>query len=654
MADDSEKKEDNLAGLLDPPGPKPRPWAHILVGLGGAISLALAAGLLVRYYVATRPLDLVPTTQALGAHIASVLKANLVPEEAIAATAPAHRQEAMCDWYHYTYDVQVPADMSASGLRKLLVAGMTERQARVSSEDPLEFSMGPYPFAIVHFHGGKPEPAAEKQAEPPSHALDSAEESVETPQRQELRIASLAMAEKVAAALASLGAPAEAVRSDEPAEDESAGAVWMRTRISVTGWSPESPDALRGALEAAVAGEGGVVTADAEGRLAVLLDGNPVVELELGPSNAPQAAGDEELSPDAMTLATQVEIGLTDAGIPNEAILALPPLTRDDGGATWPQAHFQIKGGTGIAPESVLQAVMSRVTVAGVEGGVDASAGPPELHFKLRGRLAVIVELQPPMPALDVPEDALPADEMLPPETADDAPVVDGPVQPVDEQPATPRVALIIDDGGYPNGTADIILAADPKLTLAILPYTPLGKEIAERGAALGFEIMLHMPMQPMDTSIQFEGQLNTGMSAEEIARLTEAALATVPGVEGINNHTGSKFTSDPESISRFVAAIKDKPYYFIDSVTTAKSKAYDTAKGAGIRAARRNVFLDDKDDPAYIRKQFALLRNIAKKSGSAIGIGHFRPATAALLQSELDKIKADGIQLVHASELVQ
>ena len=220
--------------------------------------------------------------------------------------------------------------------------------------------------------------------------------------------------------------------------------------------------------------------------------------------------------------------------------------------------------------------------------------------------------------------------------------------------PKHPQVAVILDDGGYGGASTETIFKLNPKLTLSILPHTPEGRATAERGAQLGFEIMLHMPMQAMDANQKYPGQLTVGMPEDEIVKLTDDALSDIPGVKGINNHIGSKFTSDAASMAMFFQGIKGKPYFFIDSVTSGKSKAYDEAKAAGMRAAKRSVFLDDKADAAYIRKQFEILRAKAKKTGRAIAIGHFRPKTVSVLADELEKIKRDGITLVHASELAQ
>ncbi len=219
---------------------------------------------------------------------------------------------------------------------------------------------------------------------------------------------------------------------------------------------------------------------------------------------------------------------------------------------------------------------------------------------------------------------------------------------------ALPRVAIIVDDGGYGGEPTEIILGLDSKLTLAILPNTPRGTALAEDAKQRGFEIMLHMPMENTSPTLVHPGQIDGTMDAAEMRRLMELALAQVPGAVGVNNHEGSKFTSNAKALGRFMEGIQNSGLYFIDSRTTKESVAFEVARQFGIPTAARTVFLDHENEPAAIRAQFQQLMDEARTQGTAIGIGHFRPNTAEALRELLPRLSAEGIELVHASELVR
>lgn len=702
--------------LLSAPGPKAKPWSHVIVGMVGAIALGIAAAVLARYFTATRPIDLIPTTAALGDYLEQVLRENLVPAESIHRSPPVAREEAGCRWYYHEFQLDLPAQLSAEGLRALIVRDMSERQVRVSSDDPLEFALGPYPFATVHLRAKSApvHPLAEPHAqESVAHAIPTVPEVPTAPEpaptvlHAEVLAASRAVAQAALDTLALHGAPAASLPS---LGDQAAGtpeSPWVLTQVTLTDWQPPSIEALQSAMNAAVTPLGGSVVTTEYG-LQVSHTGHAVVSITLPsmpsgeqpvavamltpaatPESLPTTAPNAESTPSAQTpetpaplatppppledlrdatlaLGEAVRTALLAAGIESSQLHALPSEPQADAVTQWTRSHFQIRGGVPMPPSQVLAKIVEQVVRPGVEAAMDESAGQPEIVVRLQGREAVLVELAPRSEDANL---AVPPDETLPPETMEgqkegEAAAPTAPVEPAPpaatETPADPaaagppRVALIIDDGGYGREVTEAVLGMNPKLTLAILPFTPFGVDTAQRGAALGFEIMLHMPMEPFSKAVKFKGQLNVGMEPAEIARLTQEAIATVPGLVGINNHTGSKFTSDADSMRHFFAALAGQPYYFVDSVTSAKSQAYAIAKEAGIRTARRSVFLDDHADAAYIRKQFDLLRANAKRDGAAIGIGHFRPKTVEVLPSEIEKTIGEGITLVHASELVQ
>lgn len=230
---------------------------------------------------------------------------------------------------------------------------------------------------------------------------------------------------------------------------------------------------------------------------------------------------------------------------------------------------------------------------------------------------------------------------------------------PVDEEHGNiaheAQLAIIIDDGGYGGSSTERILALSPNLTLAILPNTPNGVSTAERASALGFELMLHMPMENMNPKLYpHEGQLEVNMSREKILALTKDALAQVPGAVGVNNHMGSRFTADADAMGKFIEAVQDMPLFFIDSRTTSDTQAYKTARTFGIPAGHRDVFLDHIDEVETIRQQFEEAVTLALTRGQAIAIGHFRPDTATVLEELLPTLDGRGIELVHASTLIK
>jgi polysaccharide deacetylase 2 family uncharacterized protein YibQ len=130
--------------------------------------------------------------------------------------------------------------------------------------------------------------------------------------------------------------------------------------------------------------------------------------------------------------------------------------------------------------------------------------------------------------------------------------------------------------------------------------------------------------------------------------------VESVPGAVGINNHEGSALTENKEAMKFLMAELKARNLMFLDSFTSAKSVAYSTAREFGLKSAKRDVFLDNEsDNPASIRKQLDELVDIARKNGSAIGIGHPHPATIIELRKWLADAGGHGVEIVPVSKLM-
>lgn len=215
-----------------------------------------------------------------------------------------------------------------------------------------------------------------------------------------------------------------------------------------------------------------------------------------------------------------------------------------------------------------------------------------------------------------------------------------------------PKIALIIDDLGNQGPAGEVALALPGPVTYAFLPHTPFAREQADKAHAQHKEVMLHLPMESHHGERLGEGGLTLEMPKAEFLQTLKEALASVPHVAGVNNHMGSLLTRDPTAMRWLMSSIRDAGLFFIDSRTTDRTVAEKVARKNLIQSARRDVFLDNEEDKEKIRQQLHKLIELARQSGSAIGIGHPYPETVAVLAEELPLLKQQGVELVPASQL--
>jgi polysaccharide deacetylase 2 family uncharacterized protein YibQ len=219
---------------------------------------------------------------------------------------------------------------------------------------------------------------------------------------------------------------------------------------------------------------------------------------------------------------------------------------------------------------------------------------------------------------------------------------------------ANPRLAIILDDLGYERSAADELLALPFPLTVSVLPHLPLSSEVAEEAFRRGDQVLLHLPMESeADGAKPEEIELRVGMNAQQVESALEGMLETVPHAIGVNNHQGSRATSDPALMAELMPALRQRGLFFIDSRTAASTVAYDAAERAGVRAASRKVFLDDTSTREAVLAQLDLAARDAARDGFAIAIGHPRPATIAALTEGVPRVEARGVRLVFVSDVV-
>lgn len=222
------------------------------------------------------------------------------------------------------------------------------------------------------------------------------------------------------------------------------------------------------------------------------------------------------------------------------------------------------------------------------------------------------------------------------------------------EVPARPRIAIVIDDWGYDWAAAPGFLSFPERLTVAVLPFLPHSVSQAERALAAGHEVIVHMPMEPLNSSLDIgPGGVYVGMEPDAVAQAVAAALAAVPGAVGMNNHMGSRATTDPTIMRTVLGVLKEQGKFFVDSFTTAQTVGPAVARDLGLPYAVNQVFLDNEDDEEHIRGQIRRLANLAKQKGFAVGIGHVRPRTYQALMDMLPELQAEGFEFVTVSQVL-
>lgn len=219
-------------------------------------------------------------------------------------------------------------------------------------------------------------------------------------------------------------------------------------------------------------------------------------------------------------------------------------------------------------------------------------------------------------------------------------------------------VVIVIDDAGRSVENVKRYATLPFPLTIAVLPKLPQSRECAQTSIKLGKEVILHQPMQSINHKLDpGPGKITVDMSFAQISSILNANLDSLgPGVKGMNNHEGSEVTGDVIRIGAVLDVCKSRGIYFLDSRTTAATKAPQAALERDMKIYEKaGPYIDnDLTREKMLERMYETLR-YANNHGHAIVIGHVDKSVNILpdLLSEMyPYMKAAGYRFATPSTL--
>ena len=229
-------------------------------------------------------------------------------------------------------------------------------------------------------------------------------------------------------------------------------------------------------------------------------------------------------------------------------------------------------------------------------------------------------------------------------------------LEPAPPAPGAPRIAVIVDDLGGRRDVFDVLREIRRPLTVAVLPALPLSASIARDAFRAGMEVLLDVPMEPyrypeLDPG---PGVLLTSMSPGEIQQAVGKQLETVAPAVGVINRMGSRLTEDRTRMRAMLEVLAARRLFLVDAYTSSQSLAFDEARGAGVRAARRQILVDHARGDAGDRVRWDEVAGWAERRGEVIVVAHGHPLTVRLLKEYVPRWEARGLRLVPVSTLAR
>ena len=231
-------------------------------------------------------------------------------------------------------------------------------------------------------------------------------------------------------------------------------------------------------------------------------------------------------------------------------------------------------------------------------------------------------------------------------------------VNPTSSEKNVKQLAIIIDDlGNNMKGTAQM-LDLPVKLTVAVMPFLSTTRKDAIDAHKRGFDVLVHMPMEPIHGKVSWlgPGSITAHLSNDEIRSRVERAIDNVPYAIGMNNHMGSKITSNSRIMNIVLDVCKSRGLFFIDSGTTPQSIVPKLAQQKSMICVRNDIFLDQVHGYRYIENQIKKVQKKLEKQHTCVAIGHVGQTgiqTSAVIRDNATKLKQK-IQFVGISTIIK
>lgn len=307
-----------------------------------------------------------------------------------------------------------------------------------------------------------------------------------------------------------------------------------------------------------------------------------------------------------------------------------------------------------------LPSIVSKIT--GKEESHENTAASSSLQGKRTEAVSFAVSSTPSSTASAAPAAAAPsvkkdAGQPKAPAKQNAAPLKAAPA--ASPKPNTPsavkgKLAVVIDDAGRDLASQHVYESLGIPLTLAVMPNQVHTRDAALSWHAHGLPVILHQPMESV-SGIGMESKvILTSMSDEEIRSLLKSSLSQVPEAVGINNHQGSKATTDRHTMDVVMNELHHRHLFFFDSCTNSTTAADGAAASYGVPYVRNDLFVDNEADVAAISAMIREAAKRAQKYGTYVIIGHCRPKTAEAFRQMVPQLEKEGIQFVYVSSLAK
>jgi len=214
-----------------------------------------------------------------------------------------------------------------------------------------------------------------------------------------------------------------------------------------------------------------------------------------------------------------------------------------------------------------------------------------------------------------------------------------------------PKIALVIGGLGLNPATTRAAIEGLPSaVTLSFVPYAEGLQGWIDLARANGHEVLLEIPMEPMDYPDNDPGPytLLAQAQAEDLGKRMDWLLSRAQGYFGVTNYLGGRFLVSDSGVQTFTGVLKKRGLAFLDDGQAARLQV------GGVPRASADRVVDDQLSDDAIDRQLLALEAAALDRGKALGAGFAYPVTVKTVARWAEGLERRGYQLAPASAMTR
>lgn len=213
-----------------------------------------------------------------------------------------------------------------------------------------------------------------------------------------------------------------------------------------------------------------------------------------------------------------------------------------------------------------------------------------------------------------------------------------------------PRVAILLRGlGRDERNSSEAVTKLPSAISMAFMPYTGTAQQWSRKARELGHEVIIQLPLEPSDYPRNNPGPetLVTSAGADENISRMRSILSRFEGYSGVTNFLGGRLLQSQDALRPILENIKSQGLIYVGEGNNSHAVLRRLAGEIGLRYGGADVVIDAHPAPEAIQKALDQLIILARKQGSAIGIGFASRTTIEQLVAWSQTVSAKGVTLV-------